>query len=1216
MKNKTSAALLFLLTLLVFAPCAADSTKATPDSHTFQIEQLNLKASLDTSWRSRKLDALGYFHLLNSKAAAIAVRALPQFGSDWDLPGTSDELMEFIRMNSLASVRKRIAATYHGQPQSIDKLEYNELSGPALHFSSEKLDMVMWLVKTAENVYLIALSDGSKNSLERLDKMTGYAASLSEIVPGQKLKQPTVSLDLDQSGSPIQITGADYKFPQLKGFVNVPATEIGLAEDEDIFSLILLNILSNSLVMNTVYCEEFDAQQKDFIAKTDLTEATGSEITHDLFTSEQGEKLKIYRSEGVDKDFGMIYVVAAFKELENCSIFVSFLSSVPLFDTSRFVDVLNEIESAGLGEMELTSVANTEAMSQFYRGMGLLAGEDGLDELAFFRFAHRIYPSPETLAELLGYFNAKQKYSDGIRLIESANKSIRDSQDIVSWYAWMLSKSEQYVKAADQYKLLFQNGYVGDEDFFSLIDVLLSLEEYESIAKQIELHLDSITKRSTALGYLAKYAGIAGNKASVQFAVDLVNKEDRINSENMYDLLYGLFTIEEYEQVLALIESLIKKYEDHSLLWYYQGITYVDLKKYPEAKVALGRALELEPDSSTILQELDNLAYLEGAGNYNPDANQIEPVPLPVEVEKLIVETGVETQNYDAEYGYRIKGFSFKSEESLTTSMYGEVKINSVSGVERFKTLSFDFDESYEMIHVNYLQVFDQDKKLLGEFDPATSYIATSRDDTAADTDMTLHIPIPEIAQGVSIKYLVSLQTRNPVSRFPFHRSNFLYQDYTENSVVFVSGDTDRVSAQSGRKILHVDEENLKVWSETDNTVYRARDYLPEFETIANWLLLSDASENWKEIGGEYLEMIDEKLAIELSEGQIKAVFGESSGSKDKILRAAEYVQRNINYQAIEFGSRGLIPADAKTTIKRKFGDCKDHSVLLYKLLKSSGVEAKLALVSTEEQVFPNTPSLDQFNHMVVYVSDLGGGVFLDATEKGLAIAPNVPPSSIQGSKAFILDAEGSYFLDVPSIEGEHNRVDIERKVSRAENGLALNETVTVRGYLASSFRNFLINHQADDLDSVMQKQVSNFYPKASLTSFDYYGVENPSSPLILEMETHFPGNGQTSVIPVFFEKLYMNQTRYTDRKVGYEIDQPYQVRSQTTLAKDVILDNTLQTQKGSHSSLTWKLTRIDDNAFAYESNVERSKGDSSEYRMFVDEAENSLSALEQAVIN
>jgi hypothetical protein len=40
--------------------------------------------------------------------------------------------------------------------------------------------------------------------------------------------------------------------------------------------------------------------------------------------------------------------------------------------------------------------------------------------------------------------------------------------------------------------------------------------------------------------------------------------------------------------------------------------------------------------------------------------------------------------------------------------------------------------------------------------------------------------------------------------------------------------------------------------------------------------------------------------------------------------------------QGIEFGTRGVIPNSAAVTMHRKYGDCKDHAVLLHQLLTVS----------------------------------------------------------------------------------------------------------------------------------------------------------------------------------------------------------------------------------------------------------------------------------------
>jgi len=58
-------------------------------------------------------------------------------------------------------------------------------------------------------------------------------------------------------------------------------------------------------------------------------------------------------------------------------------------------------------------------------------------------------------------------------------------------------------------------------------------------------------------------------------------------------------------------------------------------------------------------------------------------------------------------------------------------------------------------------------------------------------------------------------------------------------------------------------------------------------------------------------------------------------------------------------------------TLARRFGDCKDQSALLVKLLRTAGHPAHLALLRTgsAEDVDPELPGLGSFDHAIVYVA-------------------------------------------------------------------------------------------------------------------------------------------------------------------------------------------------------------------------------------------------------
>ena len=68
---------------------------------------------------------------------------------------------------------------------------------------------------------------------------------------------------------------------------------------------------------------------------------------------------------------------------------------------------------------------------------------------------------------------------------------------------------------------------------------------------------------------------------------------------------------------------------------------------------------------------------------------------------------------------------------------------------------------------------------------------------------------------------------------------------------------------------------------------------------------------------------------------------------QEKVAAITTYVQQNVRYQAIEFGPRAMIMNPADQVLANGYGDCKDHSILLYNMLRAVGIPAELSLVNT-----------------------------------------------------------------------------------------------------------------------------------------------------------------------------------------------------------------------------------------------------------------------------
>lgn len=114
------------------------------------------------------------------------------------------------------------------------------------------------------------------------------------------------------------------------------------------------------------------------------------------------------------------------------------------------------------------------------------------------------------------------------------------------------------------------------------------------------------------------------------------------------------------------------------------------------------------------------------------------------------------------------------------------------------------------------------------------------------------------------------------------------------------------------------------------------------------------------------------------------------------------YVQKNYVYTAIEIGIGGYKPRFANQTFQKKYGDCKDLTLLYLTLLKKAGIEGYPALVDTRSSKFfyRDFPSPQQFNHCIAFLPSIRNGTWVDSTLKNFRLGE--VPAVIQGKYALI----------------------------------------------------------------------------------------------------------------------------------------------------------------------------------------------------------------------
>jgi hypothetical protein len=194
---------------------------------------------------------------------------------------------------------------------------------------------------------------------------------------------------------------------------------------------------------------------------------------------------------------------------------------------------------------------------------------------------------------------------------------------------------------------------------------------------------------------------------------------------------------------------------------------------------------------------------------------------------------------------------------------------------------------------------------------------------------------------------------------------------------------------------------------EVGATVYfksRAQQHTPDFPGHFYTENYASSFKTYAEVGRSYQERAYPKTQIT---PDIQALANQltqySKSDKDKVRKLYNWVAHNIRYVGIYLGAGGVVPHDAQSILTNRYGDCKDHVVLLEALLRAVGIESSPALINAQRTyILPKLATTGVFDHVITYVPSLD--LFLDSTSR-FAPMGTLPNSDMQ--KPVVITATG-----------------------------------------------------------------------------------------------------------------------------------------------------------------------------------------------------------------
>ena len=370
----------------------------------------------------------------------------------------------------------------------------------------------------------------------------------------------------------------------------------------------------------------------------------------------------------------------------------------------------------------------------------------------------------------------------------------------------------------------------------------------------------------------------------------------------------------------------------------------------------------------------------------------------------------------------------------------------------------------------------------------------------------------PSLREGAITRLKYTLSINEPrfllsevVQRF-YPVENFILNINTDKNVVlgikYYNLDTtsiDFTKTEKGNRIIYS-------WKQKNIKNYKIEDDSPGFRHFLPQIVPYIKAYNYK--GKEipvtrnlddlfkWYEKIISQVNLDSTEQmavKVQELTKDCTTDLQKVETIYKWVQNNIKYIAIEYGTGGFVPRNPSSTFAKKYGDCKDMASLLIKMLDIAGVKAYYTWVGTRElpYLYTDIPSSIVDNHMIAIYVEYGKYYYLDATNPYHDL--RYPTGFIQGKEALIrVDKQNFKIINIPEVEPEVNAITDSLIITIDNNKLIGRGRAVLCGYVHSTIMRLLqdkkeLKDQRKFLNNYLEKGNNKFtIDKFSINEKDY----------------------------------------------------------------------------------------------------------------------------------
>lgn len=521
-------------------------------------------------------------------------------------------------------------------------------------------------------------------------------------------------------------------------------------------------------------------------------------------------------------------------------------------------------------------------------------------------------------------------------------------------------------------------------------------------------------------------------------------------------------------------------------------------------------------------------------------------------------------------------------------------KIVNSEGVQNSSDLSFDFDPSYQSLTIHKVLVHRGNNKIdkLENAEIQTFRKEVNSERFLYDGTIAAVINMGDIRVGDVIEYSYTVKGFNPAYKGKYASRWYFEYGVPVNKMYY------RIFGDSRRKLSFKTFNDASLPNESKEgglTNYEwLRDAVSEVLYDNNIPLWYDPLESvsvsefsdWGSVVSwalPYYQVSDEEM--EIISNSAKDIL--KGSDVEKIEQAIRFVQDEVRYLGFEQGLSAYKPTAPKTVFERRFGDCKDKSLLLAAMLNSQGIEAAPMLVNTETDHFikQELASPKAFNHCVVQLKHQGKEYFVDPTISNQGGSLN--EINFPGYKAGLLIKDGvTNLIEIDHISNSKVVINENIKVDEIDGSAEYQIVTEYFGAKADAQRSYFQSKSIESITKDYTDYYSNVYPSISsygnvkvvdelrdsenkLTTIEDYHIENFWETSQTDDKTIY-----AEIYPLVFDN-YINTSGSSDRTMPYYVGGLTELVQKTTITMP------------EEWSVVESSVDIDHEAFAYSSSTD-----------------------------